>query len=573
MNNNAKVLAQNTQGRFFQYWAAGKMGRIGRELFCKGEDTVFEMPDDGLKLTGYEAIAAWFDEEEVKASATTICRSVHLSHSHLSRFSEDGSLRAMWVTSSFDITGAKNGEDKAPYKMQYYFTRLDADMREEDGQMKYKNLMWYTLESMIPETYNPLLEPGLFTAGQALETPPAPTGATTAEDFLAIRNLQARFTLNNRRDALTDYADRDDVSLELPHLLKASVHGKAAVRAALVELEERERQNEGLYLSVPAQYAPVIEVSPDGNSATGYWLVMMFDILGPAHGFYGDVLPVAHRICRFKNTFVKENGVWKYKDILLERLFTPAFRSVQVNNSRGLINRDPDKRWNDWPKDYNKAPAPEDVFAVEEILSSWVTYIQNGSAKEWYENFLAVDSPDLQQIFMSRKPPYGEFLVARGLEGFSDFARLMDTGAKSQLKRHGIHAVSTPMVEVSPDGKYAVARSTEYGFTMFAGLEGVVPEPPFEGRPAVAVYEHMMEKGDDGKWRLFRFMWVALYQYSSFWFDPETTRGWTGTLSKRCWPLPYRKYIYSNNPADTVDELSADMGNYAFFEARLKPQK
>ena len=568
MNLDGKALCQNTAGRFSHYWNANRQSKI-RDLFLPDENAVFQMPDEGICLKGIREIAAWLEQKEKEASRFFVCRSVHLLHSHLSRINEDGTLRAQWVTSSYDITGSNREHDKDPYQWQYYFTRLDADMVEIEGQWLFQKLVWYGLESLLPETYQPGLDPGLYTNGTEPQLPPEPAGFTHAADYIAIRNLTAGFTLRNRKGLLEDYAaETDEISLTIPYLFEGTAKGRAEVEKKIRALDDYEKENR-YYLSVPAQYSPVVEVAEDGENATGFWMLQVYDLLGPGRGCHGSALPVVYRICRFKNTYRKEQGVWKFQDICVEHLFTPTVRSCDIQHSRGLINRDEMHRWIDMEEGYNKAPDPEDVFELEDMLSSWVTYLQNGHIRPWYERYLAVDSPDLRQVFMARKPPYDEYLIARGVPGFAEFARLTDSGAAKQLKNHGIHATSTPMIEVSPDGQHAAVYSTEIGFTMYAGLEGVIPEEPFEGRPAVALYNHRAEKGKDGKWRLVSFMWIPLYQYPSFWFTKEATRGWAGTASKRCWPGPLEEYHYCNDPDDPVDEIHEPMGNAAFFEELL----
>jgi hypothetical protein len=564
MDYTAKVLAQNTMGRFADYCATNQYSRIGRELFAVGSDAVFELPDKGLYLEGSGYIIEWFDSREKEFDELRICRSIHLPHSHMSRFNDDGTIRAYWVTTSFDINGFRRGEDCPPYRWQYYITRLDADMVLDNGTWRFKKLKWYELESMMPSDYDPLLEPGAFTLGLSVSRPPAPSAGTNANDWIAIRNLQSRWTLNNRRNASDDFSHSNNAVLSLPHLFEGEKHGWEEIKLALMHLGRLETANSGLYLSIPALYAPVIEIDQGHELARGSWFCMMFDIHGPASNVQGPVYPIAWRICRCAQTFIKENNNWKYLEFRIEPLMTLPYRSVDTSESRGLINRN--DKWNDYPQDYCHDPSPEDSFEIEDAMSSWVTYLQNGHASEWFERYLSVDSPRLSQWFSARQKPYDEYLIENGLSGFAVFAKLMDTHAWKQVKTQGVHAVCTPMIEVAPDGFHAVARCTEIGFSMLNTLQGGPKQvPPYRAQPALAVYEHHFEKNRDGRWKLYAFKWLALYQYSYFFFDPETTRGWAGTCSKRCWPKPFESYKYMNDPCDLFDELSGDAGNCAFF--------
>ncbi|MBN1366552.1 MAG: nuclear transport factor 2 family protein [Dehalococcoidales bacterium] len=565
MNYTPRVLVQNTAGRLVHYFAANEYSLIGRELFIAGNDTVLELPDRGIVIRGSESIIEWFDSQQKEFSGKNICRTIHLPHSHMSRFNDDGSIRAYWVTTSFDIYGFRPGEDCPPYKYQYYISRLDADMVADDGVWKFKKLTWYELESMIPSDYDPKLEPGVFTLGLPLHQPDGHSDATNAADWISIRNLQSRWTLNNRRDAAGDFCHSSDAVLGLPHLFyEGEKRGWDEISLALAELDAREKANADLYLSVPATYAPVIEIAPDGKTARGWWLSMMFDILGPESGLQGPVYPVAWRICRFNQTFIKENGVWKYLEFRLEHLLTLPYRSVDTNKSTGLINFK--NKWNEYPLDFCPNPSPQDSFEIEDAIAAWVTYIQNGCAAEWFEQYLAVDSPNLSHWLLVHEKPYDRYNIKYGLSGFAIFAKLMDTNAWKQVKTHGVHTVSTPLVEVAPDGKNAIATCTEFGFSMLNTLEGGPKQyPPYRAQPAVAVYEHRFEKSTDGRWRLSQFKFIVLYQYSEFFFDPFTTRGWAGTCSKRCWPKPFAEYYYTNDPSDPVDELSGNAGNLTFF--------
>jgi hypothetical protein len=564
MDYTARVLVQNTMGRFAHYCATNMYSRIGRDLFVGGKDVIFELPDSGIVIKGSNRIIEWFDSREKDFNGLRICRSIHLPHSHMSRFNDDGSIHAYWVTTSFDISGFRPGEDSPPYRWQYYITRLDVDMVSDNGIWKFKRLTWYELESMISSDYDPLLEPGAFTYGLSISQPSENATGTNAADWIAIRNLQSRWTLNNRRNAAEDFSHSDEAILALPHLFEGEKKGWKEISLALNYLNERENANASYYLSIPVIYAPVIEISRDHNTARGWWFSMMFDVLGPAHGIQGPVYPVVWRICRFAQTFVKENGRWKYLEFRVERLMTLPYRSVDTRESRGLINFE--NKWNEYPKDYCHEPSPEDSFEVEDAVSAWVTYLQNGHASEWFDKYLAVDSPELSQWFSARQKPYNCYLIEHGLSGFAVFAKLMDTHAWKQMKTQGVHAVCTPMIEVAPDGLHAVARCTEIGFSILNTLQGDAKQfPPYRAQPAVAVYEHHFTKCPDGHWKLFIFKWLALYQYSYFFFDPNTSRGWAGTCSKRCWPKPFESYKYTNDPSDQVDELSGDAGNCAFF--------
>lgn len=135
-----------------------------------------------------------------------------------------------------------------------------------------------------------------------------------AEDVSAIKRLQREYGFFLDKGLWEDLADlfADDARAAYP---AGTYIGKASIREHVwrnVGDGEIGLKDGRLYNHMVMQ--PVVDVMPDGKTAKGRWRVLaMIGRLGSADGKTPGQAAWAGGI--YENTYVKDNGVWKIKDL------------------------------------------------------------------------------------------------------------------------------------------------------------------------------------------------------------------------------------------------------------------
>lgn len=521
----ANIAIQNTIGRFSQYYTAKKFRNIAEELFSHTSDVSFDAPDDHIHCTGYEAISSYFSGIPVPENEQEIL----MTHTHGIRIAED--LQSAEITCMAYCFKTWPEEDRK-ITAEYGCKRLDADMVLENGKWKFRHANLYYFISLVPEKYDPSVNAVPCSDDWQTVLPPIQTGFTTAEDYVAIRQVQNRWCQNKRADGMALFSADSQVSFHHPQFLQKTAVGPEAVTAALETLDRLEEENDKKFIDIPMTTSGVIEVAEDGQSAVGTWLVITNQIIGPAFGQPEFYCPNHCRLGRFKQTFTKENGQWKILHFDLEYLLTLPENTFDRESSRMTpIN----KKGDNW----QRPPAItgytekyyEDVLEIEQLICHWTYSLRNRSFAKFYYEYYARERKDL---------------VEEGFEYTGKMFGLTDSFSFEQPKYAGLHSGTTPLVEISEDGQFATVDWLDYGFTSLGEKFGFT-ENPFYANGSIARYEFQCVKCD-GRWKMYRMQWQPFYRIrylAKFWrFDYRTTKGWTGADTPARFPLPFQPYTY-----------------------------
>ena len=263
---DAKIIhaIENTHGRFMQYYNLNKAGLSAKQLFADTKDVRLWMPDKNIDAVGLKAIDDTLSSISAQRAKGGRKRDIHLTHCPVFKISDDKKTAyGTWDTYSFDIKPGADGK----WAVEFYTSRMDASFIRQGGTWKYRNLDWYEIVSFMP--WKALAKDDVHADAASLPLPPEPTGVKSTKDYLEIQKLQARFSHDNRRNAMGLFADRDDITFRMANLFEGTVKGREKIREQLRRLDEMEALNGGNYLCVPLITAPVIEIGTDRRTACG----------------------------------------------------------------------------------------------------------------------------------------------------------------------------------------------------------------------------------------------------------------------------------------------------------------
>ena len=163
----AIIEIENLQGRFVQFWNAGRFD-LDTHLFLPGNETWFARPDFGERFTGKEAVDAWFFSKYENINPDPLVRNFQLCHTPAIEVDEDLiHARASFMVTAFDIRSAENGQPDGEtervtmsekkntvqngYVSEQWEARYDADLVMHEGRWYYRTLQFYILMSLYPE--------------------------------------------------------------------------------------------------------------------------------------------------------------------------------------------------------------------------------------------------------------------------------------------------------------------------------------------------------------------------------------------------------------------------------------
>ena len=519
MNAQINTAIQNLLGRFVHCWNRRDFGGCAA-LFSGAASARFQAPDDKVCLIGKSTIA-----EELGGSARRMGFPFLLSHTPALRIPDDEHAMGSWYVSTIQLTakGAIQGS-----------ARLDGAFLREGEGWALETLQFYYMMTLEPQPY-PQGDPASFRAQDVCL--PDPSAVPIApEDFLELQRGMGRWCHNRRRGAEDWFSsDFPEISLTYPPLLPGPCRGQEGVRAGLERLRELEAAAAPVPLTIPMLTTPVLETR-DGQ-AWGSWFVLSCDYLP------GEAPAIAHRIGQLLARWRREDGRWRLLSLELRPLLELPPSPLLLEASDDTILR-MEGSWLDAPEPTGRddPAAVEDALLLEEYVAFWVSGLRYRSEAPFYYQRLAIDYPDLLRYRLGRRP------VKEGLQAVTDEIFAMTSKFSTlQPKAPGCHIGTTPVIEISADGKRAAAVWLDYGWTTVAEVFGIT-RPPYLANPAIARYEHHYLKTPEG-WKLYDFHWAPFYRVDKWTFDYAHTKGWSGTTSPKRFPLPLEPYCYEDDPA------------------------
>ena len=552
MKADAVVRIANAQGRFTIYYNNGEYDRIVDELFAKNPDVSINLRDAKLFGRGVEQIRNVLKEiAKRKADAPYKHKELHMINSPIVRVSsKEKTAQAIWATMSYIIKPNESASDDTIIA-EPLTTRMDVDFINEDGEWRIQNLDWYIYTSLNPWECPKGELSNWANNDSARLSVPAYSDKTCAKDWQEIQRLQSGYSQARRRNAKALFAKRPDTSFYLPGLTDKVVTGYDDVCALLDSFEALEEKNAKLYLNTLLTMNPVIEIGADGVSAEGSWLGISISILGPAYGNSDEKpCPVAIRFLEFKQSFVKEDGIWKYLRFRVDTLFCTPEWIFDPAVKAGLISHD--RRWQ-YPPEYVGAGTPDDVYEIENVQGYWVHTLKIVAGQgEIVNQVVAFEDPGVEyhthDPFMeahdfNMERTNNNVVGAIGIDNYRIKAQELDTMMRDQGHHASSHITTTPYIVVHEDGIHATAYFLDFGWTLRAEAFGLPPEK-WDANPGFARYAQEMVKTVDGRWRILKFSWFPIFRFQSAWpFKDENIRGWAGSKSPDNWPKPFEKYV------------------------------
>ena len=522
------VCIQNLQGEFIIHILQKEYESIS-DLFW--EDGTYAAPDDGIMCRGKEQIFRFFTEIFPQEKKNLYV----FSHTPAIRIEENGErARATWYANTIEIKRDKE------FQAIQGSARFDADLEKRNGIWKYTDLQFFYLMTLKPQAYeteNVLFEKDPFIF--RFQKTPRPV------DFVDIEHLIGRWCQNRRLFDKDIFVDSKDSVLRLPNLLSAPAKGAAEIKEALEMLHQKEQELLPYPLSLPTVSAPMIYSSDDDSTAEGHWFMLSFEGKKVEDAFI--ITP------SFGGLYVEleKESEWKLKKLEYRIAAVLPDMVMEAKDNAGTVIST-EEAWMNGPQETGNRSdeAVSDILALEEYLTFWVSGLRYRSEAPFYYTRLALERPEM----ITYKVRANE---ARGLEEATKaiFART-NKFSTLQPKAPGTHVGTTPVIEISKDGKTAEAEWIDYGWTTVAEVFGIT-EPPYLARMTVARYFVKYLK-IDGMWKQYGFHWTPFFTMGMLQFDYNDTKGWSGTASTKRFPLPYERYIYENDPSKKGMKIKLD---------------
>ncbi len=528
---------QNTFGRFLQHYNFNR-GKLAAACFADTDTVRLYMPDRGIDVTGITAIRMALCSICETKQAAGIAREWHVPCDPVYKLCDDG-VTALGTWDTYGYLTQQDDTFATGYSTQFFSTRVDGKFLSFDGEWKLIELVWYIYSSMEPWLYDPMQDEARSKSLDEAPIPPAFQGRNDPSDYYAIQRLQARFTHDRRKCAIDMFADCDDVRFRMENLFDGVCQGRDAIAQQLAALDELEAKNEGMYLSIPMLGGPVIEINEAGDEAWGSWMVMTYDVKGPAF-LQQPPYNIIRRIGRLQQRFVKEQGKWKFLTFSLDIYMSQSPIPYDPQTARFARMMLPD---NNWQYSFGELGGtdshPDDVAEVEALLPVWLNYMRRGDQLSYIQKHMLNSEKEIyfRSTMGGREAP--------PVIGWDSWSKKFVGPAFVYYHRQGYcHSVTTPIVEISADGKHATALWIDHNWSPYYNLKpghvetGHIPLFVF-----ISHYLHHFIK-EDGEWKHYCLIWDPLINLPDWYEQVWDSMGWAGTETDYQYPALWQPYRY-----------------------------
>ena len=475
-------------------------------LFC--DDGTLELPIEGTVCRGRDKISA-----RLTQFLQGPLQYILLQSPAFMVFDNMHHAKGMWEANTITLYPEQAG-------FEHGSCRFDVDFALTGGGWRISRLVWYDMMSFIP---TPCPREQLEQAVTQAATLPPTEAAVPAGDGVALQNLMGLYCHSNRRDAISLWDESDLAVLTLPTLFPAPRVGYAEVKAAFEELEQRERDNGGYFLSSPFLSAPVIRV--EGDEAEGWWMAQSFCMTAP--GEDGDAR-LRREISRYHARFVRTGSGWAFRALHSYHCFSLPDERLD-HNMKGQITITPeDNHWT-YPvrTDSHAHRYPYDAYQIQSVLPQWTSRLRRGLTHEFLDDYYMEDK-DRIVLHIRINPQVGrEVIAGRMAEYDSVFVHRQPTS----------HNGSTPFCWINETGDEALVHWLDQSWTNVNGVFGKKDfAVPFFRTSGNYCFYFVKEYGE---WRVSKIQWMPICLLEDLYLDPEHTKGWAGTDSPNPWPLPF----------------------------------
>ena len=356
------------------------------------------------------------------------------------------------------------------------------------------------------------------------------------EDYWKVSNLQNHYVYSQGKQLSAGFAKNIETSY-YDVFLDRVFQGTAEIEDAQAKLNRMIKENGGT-LGWYSLSSPEIVVSEDQQTAKGRWNTYGFVIRGQAYGAEEKTKQLDPFLGILEQTFVKEDGKWKWKTFHHKRLvtfsnwkFTPGRAVGSGSPNIGLIQL---QKEGEWPE---SGPLMESQISGQEFwemaqIESWdISALNSGKSRWFVERYYSRDRDDISSYTASPKAEkrsnYSEILKE---------AEWYESLRRKQGNSQSYHSATTPLIQASQDGKRAKARWLDIGWTIH-GRGMSKGDPPFPVVPVFGMYEHDLVR-ENGRWKVHDYRFYALLQMHSWYTDPDRALGWSSLENRGQWPMP-----------------------------------
>ena len=397
----------------------------------------------------------------------------------------------------YHIVKTENGRNACGLKI----TRMDVGVENRRGEAVIRSLCWYTVQDMEPWIYAG--DPGFL--GMEKDCPSGETGENvSSETFCAVKKQINRIW--DRLQISTDKRLRD----------------MFCVPGGL------EPPSDGPFIGITA--SPAVWMAGEGK-AQAWYPAELFGLGGDGEKSMTVCRCFYYVFCEFSRGRDGWSMTGQWSRPFLRLPDTPYRRGkrydkISVDMIPWTLRNEPG------PGDY-----PEDSYAIENIINAWAYTCRRGRLCEFYETYMKNSGFTPGMLIKSQ----GEKTAK--LNGEKEILhKLSDMDARYHPGMYTFHTATTPLIEISVDGRTAVGTWFDHSATNLSGSafeDSKIPYMVF-----VARYRHHFRK-IDGKWFLTDFFWEPLISLQDWSFDRKHSGGLAARKNAVLYPEAFSSDIYS----------------------------